>query len=591
MMTNRLPLIIYPNGRFIVVKNYLNPAECFVYRGHSAQATVAKFSPNGFWVASADITGKVRVWSWDNPEHLTKLETAVFSGAVFDLDWDVESKKLVAVGDGSGTLVKCFTWDTGNSAGDMNGHIKRVTAVAYKPTRPFRVMSGGEDFRTVFYAGPPFKLDHSNESHSNFINSIAYTPNGAKVVSVSTDKKIQVYDGATGQPTAAVANAHDGGIYSVSFSPDGARFATASADKTVKIWNTETLEQIATLSLSNEPQLGDMQVAVVWTRENLLSVSLNGNVNVLSTDGSSTVGPVQLIQAHQCSISASALDRAAQVLYTGSIDGVVCSLRLADLKTIRLQGVDKKNISGAAHSGKVAGLAVLGDNVLSVGWDDKLRLASTTTGSYHSEQALTGQPTAVSQSSASDLVVVLTVQELAFYRGSNKVASTQLSSLDFSPVSLAVLNEDEVALGGGDHKTRIFALSSTFDLSLTQVLETSWPASSLLYSPAGDFLALGGTTGQVEVFERGSWEARVKGRWSYHTSKITALTWSPDGQQLMTGALDENIYIYDLPSLTKKMHFPFTHPGGVTGLHWVDGERFISTGGDAVVVVWKLPSA
>ena len=48
-----------------------------------------------------DTSGKVRVWSWDNPEHMTKLETPVFSGEVKDLDWDSESKKIVAVGDGS----------------------------------------------------------------------------------------------------------------------------------------------------------------------------------------------------------------------------------------------------------------------------------------------------------------------------------------------------------------------------------------------------------------------------------------------------------------------------------------------------------
>ena len=69
-----------------------------MYRGHQYPVTVAKFSPNGFWVASADTSGKVRVWSWDNPEHLTKLETSVFAGAVQDLDWDMESKKIVAAG-------------------------------------------------------------------------------------------------------------------------------------------------------------------------------------------------------------------------------------------------------------------------------------------------------------------------------------------------------------------------------------------------------------------------------------------------------------------------------------------------------------
>jgi hypothetical protein len=59
--------IIYPSGKFIIVRSIENPDDCFVYRGHSVQTTVAKFSGNGFWVCSADISGKVKVWSWDHP--------------------------------------------------------------------------------------------------------------------------------------------------------------------------------------------------------------------------------------------------------------------------------------------------------------------------------------------------------------------------------------------------------------------------------------------------------------------------------------------------------------------------------------------
>ena len=77
-----------------------------MYKGHSQPTTVAKFSPNGFWVASADVSGMVRVWAWDNPEHLTKLETFPFAGEVKDLDWDGESKKILAVGEGN-PLVSC----------------------------------------------------------------------------------------------------------------------------------------------------------------------------------------------------------------------------------------------------------------------------------------------------------------------------------------------------------------------------------------------------------------------------------------------------------------------------------------------------
>lgn len=55
------------------------------------------------------------------------------------------------------SYAKCVTADTGNTVGDLEGHYKSVNSVAYKPTRPFRIVTASEDFRTQFYEGPPFK--------------------------------------------------------------------------------------------------------------------------------------------------------------------------------------------------------------------------------------------------------------------------------------------------------------------------------------------------------------------------------------------------------------------------------------------------
>jgi WD40 repeat protein len=86
---------------------------------------------------------------------------------------------------------KVFLWDTGNSVGELNGHGKRVASCAYRPCRPFRLITASEDTRTVFYAGPPFVLDHSNnDAHSNWVNAVRYSPDGQRIVSVGSDKKV-----------------------------------------------------------------------------------------------------------------------------------------------------------------------------------------------------------------------------------------------------------------------------------------------------------------------------------------------------------------------------------------------------------------
>ena len=47
-----LPLLVYPNRKCIIVRNIEDGSSSFIYRGHSAYTTVAKFSPNGEWIAS-----------------------------------------------------------------------------------------------------------------------------------------------------------------------------------------------------------------------------------------------------------------------------------------------------------------------------------------------------------------------------------------------------------------------------------------------------------------------------------------------------------------------------------------------------------
>ena len=42
-------------------------------------------------------------------------------------------------------------------------------------------------------------------------------------------------------------------------------------------------------------------------------------------------------------------------------------------------------------------------------------------------------------------------------------------------------------------------------------------------------------SGQVEVYERSTWAAKIKNKWSFHSSKITSLSWSFDGAYLASG--------------------------------------------------------
>jgi WD40 repeat protein len=50
------------SGKSIFVRSIDNPSISKQYTAHTAQTTVARFSPSGYYVASGDVSGSVRVW-------------------------------------------------------------------------------------------------------------------------------------------------------------------------------------------------------------------------------------------------------------------------------------------------------------------------------------------------------------------------------------------------------------------------------------------------------------------------------------------------------------------------------------------------
>jgi WD40 repeat protein len=82
--------------------------------------------------------------------------------------------------------------------------------------------------------------------HSSQINSVAFSPDGTRLVTGSEDKTIRVWDFATGEELHRFVG-HTRPVNEVAFSPDGHLVASGSTDATARVWDTRTGEQVAEL--------------------------------------------------------------------------------------------------------------------------------------------------------------------------------------------------------------------------------------------------------------------------------------------------------------------------------------------------------
>jgi WD40 repeat protein len=575
--------IAYASNKSVFLRSIDDPAVSKQYTQHTTQTSVARFSPSGFYVASGDVSGTVRVWDAVG-EGATKGEYHIIAGRINDLAWDGDSQRIIAVGDGKERFGHCITADSGNSVGEISGHSSQINCVSIRQQRPLRAVTGSDDTSLVFYHGAPFKFNTSlRGQHNKFVFGSAFAPDGSVFASVGADRKIWLYDGRTGEAKGQIGDGvHTGSIFGISWAKDSKRFVTASADQTVRIWDPEAGKAIQTWRMGEEGtfSIPDQQMGVVWpsgrTDGLVISVDLEGNLNYLVNG---TEKPTRVVRGHQKNITAAGISDST--FFTGSYEGRVCAWDL-DI------GLADK-VDGDAHSNYVAGFttskARSEAEVFSVAWDDTLRSISVSqkifTGNFN---ALNFQPKGIA--AASGLVLVPSSESISVYSDGSKAGTFPVK---YTPTCIAA-SGSTVAVGGNDKLVHIYTVSgTTLQETGIELRRATSPISALAFSSTGSRLAVGAANGKVYAFEAsGEWKI-ITDRWSAHTARITCLAWDESGEFAVSGSLDTNVMVWSVTDPGKRIKAINAHKDGVTGVAWEKAGKVLTTGGDATVKKWQVP--
>jgi WD40 repeat protein/serine/threonine protein kinase len=80
-------------------------------------------------------------------------------------------------------------------------------------------------------------------AHQDVVADVAFSPDGARILTTSWDKTAKLWDTVSGRLIASFP--HQGSVWHGTFSPDGDRILTASVDNTAKLWDAASGKLIA----------------------------------------------------------------------------------------------------------------------------------------------------------------------------------------------------------------------------------------------------------------------------------------------------------------------------------------------------------
>jgi len=495
-----------------------------------------------------------------------------------DLQWSDDSKRIIAVGEGKDKFGAVFLFDSGSSVGEISGHAKNIQSCDFKQTRPYRVITGGEDCMVNFYEGPPFKFKKSLKEHTRFVNCIRFSPDGNKFVTVGSDMKGFIFDAKEGTLITPLSetNAHTGGIYSVSWSGDSKQFLTASADKTCKIYNAENGECVKTFTFGDHTGVEHQMLGCLWQGGELISMSLEGYLYYLDINNPSQ--PKKVIRGHNKFITALAFDSTANTIYSASYDARVLAWNASN--------ANAEEMVGKGHTNQITRMLIQGKNIITSALDDSVRITPIASKQYGESIALDSAPVDIAVSHKDQGLIFAVITDSIVVIKDGKVVNKHKTS--FQPQAVA-LNpaENQLAVGGKDNSIHIYTVSGN-NLSDGPVIQAAkGSVTRLAYSPDGKFLACSDQSREIVVIDTASNQVKIEG-WVFHTARVNDIAWTPDSLHLASGSLDGALYIWSVQHPTSRIALKDSHRGGVNNVVWLDNNTLASSGQDCVIKTWNV---
>ncbi|MBD2695217.1 CHAT domain-containing protein [Anabaena catenula] len=246
----------------------------------------------------------------------------------------------------------------------------------------------------VTSANPPVLINQSQLEpligHSDWIRSLAFSPDSKTILSSSNDKTVRLWDVETGQ-LLHLLTSHRDRVKGVGISPDGQLLLSCSADGNVKAWDKNQLTAKKTGDCRYTIHASSKPITLVHS----LPISPDSQSPIFATGAEhgkvslwhlETGEWIRTFQAHSSPVISLSFSPDGQILVSGSVNSTIKVWQLNENSNQPL------HIIAYAHLSEVSSLAISpdGQTLVSGGADRAIKLWNLTTGTEKIPHILEG---------------------------------------------------------------------------------------------------------------------------------------------------------------------------------------------------------
>ena len=517
-------------------------------------------------IATAGADGVIRLWNYATAEPVDSFHGSAV--AIESLAFRTDGQQLIS-GAADGAI---SVWNTESVAREM---------IEGKVEQPGSVVALSADGRQLATAGVSSgraaiivfdlqskKVTHTLLGHAGPIRSLAFSPDGLRIVSGSADGSARIWDhGDSKFPELVRFDGHAGEVTAVAFNSNATQVISGAANKTLKLWSSADAVEIRDFP----GHTGAIVGVAIGSGNQPVSASADKTIRIWNPGNGQQVRAIMTPQP----LAAMTVTRDLARVAVAGTDKVVRVYQLNN-------GQPLASLEG--HTSDIAGLAFSSDGA---------RVVSTTASSATTWDAATGR-----------LLETLPVEGLAaavYVTDANTLVTVSAERVERRPLrfqmAMVGLTKPVTSLAFHPNGQAVYASSldgtmrgfNTTNGQQTFAANHGAPIHDAAISPNGQFLITGGEDKVIKVWNSANGQPSAPTPLQGFHATVQAVAFTADGSRVIGGSAAPGHEVLAFEFSTRTLEQSFTgHEQSVRAVIGLHAETFAILSADGQLQQWSL---